>query len=547
MRCLLLAALAYLTVAAWWAPVAAAANEATPAAIPARWGGELRFAMRSDPRTFDALESSDQSSELVASLTHDRLLRANRRTRRIEPALAESWKVFDQGRRIVFDLRKGVLFSDGTPFTAADVTFTLERLMDPKVKSPLGSMFRPETGKVSVRAIASHRVEVTFPSVLASIEGEFAKIPVQSHKNRERALLGPFVVSQYKAGAQILLSRNANYWRSEGGRRLPYLDALRIDIQQNADIEAERFRRNEIHLLESVDPELFERLRKDMPGIAQDSGPSNDVEFLWFNQAPNAAVAAHKQAWFRSRNFRRAISAAIRRDDIVRLAFQNRATVAAGLTSPANKNWYRPGLSPHAFDLAQARKLLEKDGFTWRGERLFDAAGNPVEFSLITSAGNRVRGRIASLLEQDLAKLGVRVQIAAFDMPSLIERIARTQQYEACLLGFVNMSEDPMGIMNVLLSSGPQHMWNPGQKAPATAWEAEIDRKMREQASTADPKKRRAAYERVQQILHEESPVLFLAHRNILTASSPRLRNVFPDSEYPRILWNAGAMAWSDR
>jgi len=521
---------------------------ASPNPAPAQWGGELRFAMRSDPKTFDALVSADQSSEMIAFLTHDRLIRFNRKTQKYEPALAESWKVLDQGRKIVLQLRAGVQFSDGTSFSARDVAFTIQRLLDPAVNSPKTSAFRSGSlGNASVEVLSPTRVAVTFPAVVPSIEAQFAQLPIQSAANREKALLGPYAVQQYKAGSQIVLARNPHYWRSESGRRLPYLDTLRIDIQQNADIEAERFRRGEIHMLDTIDPTMYDRLQKDMPGVAQDAGPSNDIEFLWFNQAPAAPIPAHKLEWFRSRNFRRAVSAAINRADIIRLVYQNRATPAASLTAPGNRSWYKQGLAPHPFDLEQARKLLRQDGFQTRGDALVDRAGRPVEFSVITNAGNKARARIAALLQQDLAKLGIKLNIATFDLPSLVERIGRTSNYEACLLGFINMAPDPMGTMNVLLSSAPQHMWNPGQKSPATPWEAEIDKAMQAQASTADAKKRRAAYDRVQQILHDEAPVLFLAHKNLLTATSPKLRNVFPTSEYPRLLWNSDNIAWGDR
>jgi peptide/nickel transport system substrate-binding protein len=514
---------------------------------PVRRGGELHFALRSDPKTFDALLSADQSSEMMLYLTHERLIRFNRRTQKFDPALAESWKVSDQGRTITFQLRKGIQFSDGSAFTANDVAFTVRRVGDPALNSPKASAFKTEQGKLIVDILSPERLAVTFPTVVPSIEAEFAGLPIQSEKNREKALLGPFVVSQYKAGASILMARNPNYWRTENGHRLPYLDTLKIDIQQNADIEAERFRRSELHLLETIDPDLYDRLQKDVPGSAHDDGPSNDIEFLWFNQAPGAPIARHKLAWFQSRNFRRALSAAIRRQDIVRLVYQGRATVAAGLTSPANRAWYKTGLTPHAYNLDQAKKLLQQDGFRWQGETLVDRTGHPVEFSVITNSGNKVRSRIAALLQQDLAQLGVKINISTFDFPSLVERIGRTLNYEACLLGFINLSADPMGTMNVLLSSGPQHMWNPGQKQPASAWELEIDKAMRTQASTADLKKRRAAYERTQQILSDEAPVLFLTHRNTLFAVSTKLRNVDPASDFPRIMWNSGHLAWGDR
>ncbi|MBS1835222.1 MAG: ABC transporter substrate-binding protein, partial [Acidobacteria bacterium] len=215
---------------------------------------ELRFAMRSDPKTFDALLAADQASEMVTFLTTDRLLYRNRRTQKIEPALAESWKVQQQGRRVVLDLRKGVQFSDGSPFTAADVAFTIRRLADPKLNSPKSSVFRTADAAATVEVLSPHRVAITFPAIVPGIENELAGIPVQSEKNREKAVLGPYVVTQYQAGSLIVLSRNPYYWRMEDGRRLPKIDTLRISIQQNADMEAERFRRGEYHLLESVDP-----------------------------------------------------------------------------------------------------------------------------------------------------------------------------------------------------------------------------------------------------------------------------------------------------
>lgn len=515
--------------------------------MPPQWGGELRFALRSDPKTFDPLLSADQPSELLIYLLHDRLIHWNRKTQKFEPALAESWKVVDQGRRIVLQLRRGVQFSDGSPLTSKDIAYTVNRVADPAVNSPKAGAFRPEHGKVLIESITRDRLSITFPTIVPSIEAEVSGLPILSNTGDFKLGLGPFVLREYKAAAHLQLVRNPNYWRTESGRRLPYLDSLRIDVVSNADIEMERFRRGEIHLLDNVDPLSFDRLQKDLPGTALDVGPSFDVEFFWFNQAPTAPIAAHKLVWFRSKNFRRAISAAVHREDIIRLVFQNRGTQAAGLASPANKAWYKHGLTPHSLDLGLAKKLLRQDGFRWQGETLVDASNHPVEFSLITNANNKTRARIASILQQDLAKLGIRINISTFDFPSLVERIGRTLNYEACLLGLVNVNPDPMGMMNVLLSSGPQHMWNPAQKTPATAWETEIDKAMQMQASTADLKKRRSAFDRVQQILSDEAPMLFLAHRNTLVAFSTRIGRIDPSAEFPRLLWNSERLVWGAR
>src|SRR5437667_3679493 len=95
---------------------------------------------------------------------------------------------------------------------------------------------------------------------------------------------------------------------------------------------------------------------------------------------------------------------------------------------------------------------------------------------------------MVAMIQQDLSQIGVKVNLVTLDFPSLIERITRTYDYEACLLGLVNTDLDPNSQMNVWLSSAENHQWNPKQSKPATAWEAELDRLMRAQASTTSDK-----------------------------------------------------------
>ena len=106
------------------------------------------------------------------------------------------------------------------------------------------------------------------------------------------------------------------------------------------------------------------------------------------------------------------------------------------------------------------------------GQTLKDKDGHPVVFSLITNAGNRSRERMGSLIQQDLAQIGIKLNFVPLDFPSIIERITKSLDYEACLLGITNVDLDPNVQMNVWLSSGDNHQWNPGQKTPETAWEA---------------------------------------------------------------------------
>src|SRR5208337_4835508 len=138
----------------------------------------------------------------------------------------------------------------------------------------------------------------------------------------------------------------------------------------------------------------------------------------------------------------------------------------------------------------------------------------------ITNAGNKVRERLAVMMQDDLSKIGIHLNVVTLDFPSLIERISHSFSYEACLLGLVNVDLDPSSQMNVWLSSASNHQWNPEEKAPATEWEAEIDKLMRAQASTTDNKKRKEYFDRVQEIVAEQAPFLYLVNKNALSAIS---------------------------
>jgi peptide/nickel transport system substrate-binding protein len=509
------------------------------APVHAQWGGELRFCLRSDPKTFDPVLVADDYSEAVRYLTGGVLIRVNRQTQQLEAELAESWKVLDGGRRITFQLRKGVTFSDGTAFTAEDVAFTIRRLMDPAIVSPTGDAFRSGTGAVRAEVVAADRVSIVFPAAVAGLDRLFDQMAVMSAKSpkKESAVLGPFQVAEYKPGSYVQLKRNPNYWkRDKSGRRLPYLDAVRLDIQQNRETEFLRFEKGEIHLINQLEPEMFDRLENRASAV--DAGPSLEQEMLWFNQVPDAPIPAHVRAWFRSANFRRALWAAIQRDDICRIAYMGHARPSAGPFPPANRFWFHPGLKPYGYDPEAALRRLTQDGFKLKDGRLTDAGGNAVEFSVITNSGNKTRARIAAMVQQDLAKIGVRLNVVSLDFPSLIERISKTFQYEACLLGLVNIDLDPNGQMNVWLSSASNHQWHPNQKQPATLWEAEIDKLMRAQASTLDLKKRKEYMDRAQEIIWNEAPFIYISNRNALGAVSPAVRNASPVALRPPIYWN---------
>lgn len=421
-------------------------------------------------------------------------------------------------------------------------------MLDPALHSPIADTFKTEHGTVKVRAEGPYSVVADFPAPTASIERLFDQVAIVSAKAAQRPApgLGPFMIAERRPGVSIRLRRNPLYWkRGPEGSPLPRVDSVVFDVEQNRDLEFLRFRRGELDLIEKLSPELFDRLAKEMPGAGIDAGPTLDSEFLWFNESQRGQIPDAKRAWFQSAAFRRAVSLAIDRADLCRIVYRGHANPAAGPASPANRLWFNAAIKPDPFDPATALNQLSREGFRLEGGVLHDRHGNSVEFSIITNAGSKTREQMAVMIQQDLAKLGMKVTIVTLDFPSLIERMTRNLNYEACLLGLTNVDADPSELMNVLLSSASNHPWNPSQKTPATAWEAEIDRLMLAQAATADYRTRKNSFDRVQEILHQQEPVIYLLHPNALTAVSPRLVGAKPAVFLPHTFWNAEELTFA--
>jgi peptide/nickel transport system substrate-binding protein len=514
-------------------------------------GGELRIAIKADPKTLNPLMAEEEASDRVRYLTGGVLIRVNRKTQENEPELATKWTIDEDGRRITFNLRPGMKFSDGTDFTADDVIATMRAALDPELHSPKGDPLRAG-GKAVVQAPDKSTVSMQFEHPIAGLERLFDEIAISPARMAGKAdssvVLGPFRVAEQKPGEYVLLKRNPQYWKRDSvGHQLPYLNAVRLYVLSNRDTELIRFRQGDIQLVENMSPDLYEQLHSEEPTAARDLGPSIEAEELWFNEVARSPLPAYKKAWFRSRNFRRAISMAVNRPDLARVAFRGHATPSLGMLSPANKFWFDKNLKPVPYDPTGALDLLKHDGFHKDGDVLTDQAGHPVSFSLITNAGNKSRERMGSLIQQDLQQIGIKVNFVPLDFPSIIERVTKTFNYDSCLLGFTNVDLDPSGQMNVWVSSADLHEWNPAQKSPETSWEADIDRYMRAQASTLDRNQRKISFDKVQEIAAEQQPTIHLVDKNALVAVSPKVKNADPVVLIPQTYWNIEYLSLSDR
>jgi peptide/nickel transport system substrate-binding protein len=280
-----------------------------------------------------------------------------------------------------------------------------------------------------------------------------------------------------------------------------------------------------------------------------DAGGSLEYSFLFFNlgDLPAGAspqIAAH-QTFLRRKSFRQAVSAAIDRSAIARLVYLDKAVPLGGPVPPGNKAWINTSLPVPVRSLERARQLLAVDGFKWSQDgALRDPQGREVEFSILTSNNNAERLQMATLIQADLKDIGMRVNVVPLEFRSLVERIQSTREYEGCILSLASPDADPNPDMAVWLSSGGNHLWNPGQKTPATPWEAEIDGLMRSQMVTQRYAERKRIFDRVQAIVVENLPIVPLVSPSLLAGAKRNLANFQPALLEPYTLWNIDQLFW---
>ena len=537
-----------------------------------RYGGQLVVNQRAEPRTLNPVTAIDSVSRDVVKCTIAGLIHINRETQRTEPALAARWTVSPDGRRYTLALRRGIRFSDGQPFDADDVLFSFAVYLDASIRSPQRDLLVVGGEPVRVRKIDPFTVQVDLAEPYAGAERLFDGVAMLPRHLLEAAFkdgrlaaawdvatpaaamagLGPFRFKTYVPGERIVLERNPYYWKADrAGQRLPYLDRVVFTVVASDDAQAIRFQAGEADVASRLTAENFAVLKRAEPAAPYtlvDLGAGLDYSFLFFNLndlGPDLGEIGRRQRWFREIAFRRAVSLAIDRDAIVRLVYRGRATPLWSHVPPGNTLWVNRAIPQPARSFDGARRLLRAAGFSWTPQgALVDARGDAVEFSIVTNAGNHERLGMATIIQDDLKQLGMNVHVVTLELRALVDRLLKTHDYEACVLGLGNGDASPSAEMNVWLSSGGSHLWHPEQTHPATSWEAEIDALMRRQLTTLDTGARKRWYDRVQELVSQHLPLIVLASPNVLVGARKGLGNFRPAVLDHHTLWNIEELFW---
>ena len=534
-------------------------------------GGTLIASLRSEPATFNRLAptAAQAAVDAVARLTQATLVRINRVTGEPEPWLAEKWTTSADGRTITLTLRDGVQFSDGAPFTSADVLFSFAALYDPDVKSALVSGVMVQNKPLQVTATDPRTVVITLPAPFTPGVALLDNLPIYPKHLLEPALqsktfatawgvttppgsmagLGPFVVSEYVPAQHMTLARNPRYWRKDAqGVQLPYLDRIDMQFVQSQDAEMLRLQSGSLDVMTQTDvsPENIASLRRlrDQGSVQiVEPGIGVDPILLWFNLTPaGSAKLAKTKPYMQRVEFRQAISSAVDREALAGTLYLGAAVPVYGPVSPGNRVWYSDAAPKYPYDVARAKALLAGLGLSDRNGdgTLEDASGQPVRFSTLTQT-QHIRGKTAAVVQEQLRKVGITMDVVELDPQSLFGRYA-AGDWESICYGFQSSALDPAMNLDFWLSSGGLHLWNPNQTTPSTPWEKQIDDLMQKQAAAPTLAERQRLFAEVQRIFGENLPGIYFVAPKITIAMSRRVGGAVPVLLDPKILWAADGL-----
>ncbi len=527
-------------------------------------GGKLVSSLRSEPRTFNRLVDQSFPVDLFSILTSSKLIRVNRATRALEPGLVEKWATSPDNLTFTLTLRDGVTWSDGTPFTSADVLFTFQAIYDPKVGSVIANGVRVQGQPLKVTAPDAKTVVVTLPGAFGPGIAILDNVHIQPKHKLQAALdagrfsqalgvdtppanlaaIGPFVLRSYEPGQRMVFDRNPRYWKKDAaGIQLPYADQVVLEVVPDQNAELVRLQSGQIDMLQQqVRPEDVATLR---PLIDQgrvrvlELGVGTDPDLLFFNLRSYYWEKDPRRDWITRKEFRKAISHAVDREAWANAVFLGAGVPIWGPITPGNKEWFSPNVPRYGFSVERAREILAGIGLTNRDgdEWLEDARNTEARFTLLTYRGNSSLERGAALLRDVLRPIGIAVDVVALEQGALVQRMLKGE-FESIMFFLSSTNLDPSMNPDFWLSSGSAHIWNIGQSKPATDWEKEIDDLMRDITAQVDHNERRRLFEQVQRIFAEHLPVIYFVAPRLHMGVSSRVGGLEPAILRPQLLWN---------
>ena len=525
-----------------------------------KYGGELVLSTIGEgPKTFNPCNTKDATSSTMAGMMYDGLLTTDPKDGKVIPLMAKSYQI--QGNDYIINLRKGIKWSDGKPITADDVMYTYqeivfkglgnpsvtdaikidgklpnqEKIDDYTVKFTTDKPFAPFLRQLSYPIVPKHY----FKPYSDKGASEFNTFLNTNTKPETIVSGGAFKLKEYVAAQRVVFVRNPYYFKVNlQNKQLPYLDKVVYLIVGDTNNGILKFEAKEVDVigLRGNNVAGYKERESNSDYKIYNLGPDTGTLFLAINlnnrkdKYGKYYVNPVKENWFRNKEFRKAVDWAIDRKNMV----QN---IAFGVAEPLftaeslNSIYLNTNIKGHGTDKNKALKLLTENGFEYKHNKLYDKQGNLVEFDLYTNAGNLEREALGVVIKQDLEELGMKINFKSIEFNSLVNKLTNTFDWDMVIMGLTGSPLEPHDGKNVWTSKGTLHLFN--MNVPQNQrfdWEKELDDLFEEASLKIPYTERKPVYDRYQEIIYEENPIVYLYSSKQIFAIRKRVKNVYPSA-----------------
>lgn len=390
--------------------VALATSLAVPvlADTPVR-GGTLSISLQLTSGSLDPLFGNGNDA-MFLNIYSEKLISLNSNYEFV-PWLAESWEFENDNKSIVFKLRQGVEFHDGTPFNAEAVKFNLDRLMDVSLghtKQASASLLDSvevvdefavrvnfkESSELSMITLTNPEGSICSPSAIKEMGEDFGRKP---------SCTGPFVMDSW-TGNEYSAKKNPNYWRkAEDGQALPYLDAVKVNVQSNSAVRLVELRSGNVDYIDIVLPKDFEQITSD-----------DSLELLDTKRGMHEYIAFNvSKPPFDNKDLREAISLAINREALVKVVAPGVGSVLNYVESPEQLWVYDETVVGHRYDIERAKEAFSRSGFTGEAALLVIQRDPDIQ--------------IAQLVQGMLSEIGMKSTIEVVERQGFLDKMNALQ------------------------------------------------------------------------------------------------------------------------
>lgn len=491
-------------------------------------------ALLGDASYLNPILATDSASGAINNLVFNGLVKYDKNINLVGD-LAESWQISNDGLTITFNLRKDVLWHDGVPFTAEDVRFTYEKLIDPNTKTPYSSDYLLIK---SFEVINPYKLRVTYKQPFAPALESWGMGIIPKHiystpphgfdfnshpANRKPIGTGPFKFESWRTDEKIVLVANDKYFE---GR--PFIDRVIYRIVPDQSVQFLELRKEALDEM-GLTPDQFKAYDEFFKMYNKFRYPAFSYTYLGFNL---------KNPLFSDVRVRRAIAHAIEKSQIIDGVLLGMGKPATGPFPPTS--WaFNPEVVDYEYDLQKAKKLLEECGWIdydndgWiENKNLSTLNQQPpkFEFTIMTNQGNKLRALTAEIIQSQLKKIGIKVNIRIIEWSTFIHQFIDKRNFDAVILGW-SLSRDP----------DQYSIWHSEQSKPGkynfvSYKNPEVDRLLEVGRQTFEHSRRQKIYRRIHKLLHSDVPYIFLYYPEALPVIHKRF--IGPEVAPLGIGWN---------